>query len=924
MPEFCTNTLCSKPMKSRKNYNLCLKCENDLKDINAKKNGKFFCRGCRKELDLSVQYENQCLKCHNKLIEFRQKKEKDSVETTKCKAVIEQGCNKGKTCSNVASNNGFCLKHGNQAILVTKPPDFIRCSRFGCIEEVYKDYTRCLYHLEQARENEKKIKKCKSQPADRSQQLIIPVLTKILKPVILSNDLADKNLPIILSQADKNLPVTQTAINPVSNPNDNNIISNMNINATGICVDLDNSNRLHNSIIKEYNKFIDNAVILNKKCNITLSEFYIINKLSCCFCKSISKSTFIIDELGDLTINNVAGICNVCMTMKNTLTTRNFLKDCYFYTKNMANNLGPFINKQTDMMSHCLKIINNKYIQPDFPSIHSLHNKLLLLLSSNESSKNDSTKRFNNSDDFYIKQIWNESFDDFHKIKPEIIFVGTEPHLMDIWNWYKINISSMMHKSNSNLVGRRHFILIKDNYSQKYLGICSLSSDYYALPLRDTFVGFSDKDHKDMGLKYIYNISTCVPLPPFSYNYNAGKLLACLMHSREVSEKIYLHLSKTNSEGKLPLGFTTTSLNGRGVMYNKCKIPKNQLPNFDHNDCFKTQKNVVELNYLGNTTGSYISYGVNGNTYDLAKQYLIQCGYDISGYRKSYIMRKTISMLELPKDLVETNPKGVYFSFLYPESKKLFADTNVLASLDKLSYEEVQKQYISRLLTVDEIFEWWKQFIAIKRYNHLLSSNRISNDDSNLSIKVDLEYQEKQINLETINLNQIEEDRKAKAIIKDNLRKKNKSYINIVKQLLNENGIEFQSEKKVYNNEKQIVTDSNGKTKIKLTINKIKPQTKLPKNKEEIIQLYNLDPIKYSKLIEDIYTFAQDEEKRRIHINSLMKERRKKQSNTVEQQKKKEMIMQEKLIIKRAKAAERKRKSRMEQHLKSLSKNQSF
>jgi hypothetical protein len=142
-------------MKSRKTYSLCIPCDNDIKTEEAKKMGKFFCRGCRNTLDLIQQQPNstRCIKCYN---EVKEPTKQVDENIPKCKAVIEQGKKKGDRCTYNATENGYCLKHKNQAILLDKPQGFIKCDKPSCINEAAKDRARCEFHLAQARESDRK------------------------------------------------------------------------------------------------------------------------------------------------------------------------------------------------------------------------------------------------------------------------------------------------------------------------------------------------------------------------------------------------------------------------------------------------------------------------------------------------------------------------------------------------------------------------------------------------------------------------------------------------------------------------------------------------------------------------------------------------------------------------------------------------
>jgi hypothetical protein len=61
------------------------------------------------------------------------------------------------------------------------------------------------------------------------------------------------------------------------------------------------------------------------------------------------------------------------------------------------------------------------------------------------------------------------------------------------------------------------------------------------------------------------NLSTCVGLQPFAFNYNGGKLLVKLAFSKEVMDKFY---EKYNEQ---LLGIITTGLYGKSIQYDRLK-----------------------------------------------------------------------------------------------------------------------------------------------------------------------------------------------------------------------------------------------------------------------------------------------------------------------------------------------------------------
>jgi hypothetical protein len=109
------------------------------------------------------------------------------------------------------------------------------------------------------------------------------------------------------------------------------------------------------------------------------------------------------------------------------------------------------------------------------------------------------------------------------------------------------------------------------------------------------------------------------------------------------------------------------------------------------------QKKTIEQNY-GN---DFLKEEFNYN-YDLKKKFII--------------LQKTFDVLNLPKeDILVDNPKGIYFGFTYPESKK------ILKSKSKKDIKLTK----TGIKTAAEIFDWWVERWATQRYNNLVKNNKL-------------------------------------------------------------------------------------------------------------------------------------------------------------------------------------------------------
>ena len=167
----------------------------------------------------------------------------------------------------------------------------------------------------------------------------------------------------------------------------------------------------------------------------------------------------------------------------------------------------------------------------------------------------------------YENKVFNGSIVDVENIEIKLEFV--ENHYQEqIFEYYRNIVSSV---PQYNIPGRQLKILVKDNISNTYLGLLQLTVDLLVNDKKNIFLGVDDKDYgkykkviRDCGV----NISICVPLQPFGFNFCGGKLLAMLAFSKEVYNYYY---SKYNTKIAYIM---TTSINGKSVQYSKLKCLK--------------------------------------------------------------------------------------------------------------------------------------------------------------------------------------------------------------------------------------------------------------------------------------------------------------------------------------------------------------
>lgn len=317
------------------------------------------------------------------------------------------------------------------------------------------------------------------------------------------------------------------------------------------------------------------------------------------------------------------------------------------------------------------------------------------------SEKDTNEKKFLKDEKYYRSLIFNGTIEDLSSssIKLELVDSINTPKLWDIWKFFRNNVSSM---KQSQIVGLQMYYLVKETSTNKYIGIISLSSDFSRLKPRDEYIGWKlyKCDIKFNNLRYLMNISTCVPLQPFGFNFAGGKLLAMLVFSREVSQDFYNKLSKRKKNPKQYklLGFTTTSLYGKGVQYSKLK----------------------QLKYLGKSSG-WTTLPYPNDFYEKCKELCVLKGIDIPDKRKHIIFQKLFPKIGIKYREMQFGEykRGVYFGTLYDNSLKLLGDKSTTNNT------VMQTTDFNNLSTVDDIFKEWMSKWGNPRYNRLRSSKKI-------------------------------------------------------------------------------------------------------------------------------------------------------------------------------------------------------
>lgn len=623
-------------------YHQSIKKVNDIK-----KNGKNICnnyvRGCFEILDNNYEY-NYCVECRLKrrLKETtrRNKKEAESLEYNnknkntnmciKCKQIYDKNTKTGNKCYDCynkyvlseykrANKNPYLAKYQGYKLGAKKRNLEFNLSQEEAIKMYFKNCYYCnkistVSHINGI----DRINSDKNYDKDNC----VPCCIKCNR--MKSNYSVDKFLNII-----KIILKNRKLIDENVQPNEKLF------------------KRKETNDYDKYKKSIDR--IPNNELHITKDEYYEITTKNCYYCGNFSDGCNGIDRIDSALsyyYDNCVPCCWTCNLMKN-----NYDEDFIPHIKNIYD----FYVKNID---------KNKLSEKD---------KILLELSkANFKIKKLRKEKFLYKKNYYEKLTWNEGYDELKNIIIKLDFCEDEKSI-DIWNYYRLHVSSFNNNQKNPHQNRNLKILVKDDTTKKYLGIMSLSEAYKNIENRDLYIGWKNKE-KHNNLKYIMNMSTCVPLQPFGFNYNGGKLLANLIFSKEIYNKIY---EKYNI--KL-LGIETYGLNGKSVMYSRIK----------------------KLKFLGLTKGfSYCKF--TPKMVNLCKEYLYK-NHNIDSSNRFIILNRICEKLHLPKDIIlKGENKGVYFGFY---NKKFNGEK------------------LNTIQNITTIFNDWLN-IADKRYKHLKKTKRV-------------------------------------------------------------------------------------------------------------------------------------------------------------------------------------------------------
>lgn len=316
--------------------------------------------------------------------------------------------------------------------------------------------------------------------------------------------------------------------------------------------------------------------------------------------------------------------------------------------------------------------------------IEKLRQELLTLSSEIEQNKNETKSKYiqQHSDEYYKTQIWSSTdFIDVEKIQVELKEVKTLDDI-DIFDFIRHNISSM---PQFNMPGRVLNVLVYDRTSQKYIGIIQFTSDLLKSEHKDEFIGL-EQSKRGRLQKHIrdhsVNLSICVPVQPFGYQFCGGKLLGMLSFSQEIHK---LYTTKYSHQVALVV---TTSIHGKSIQYDRLR----------------------EMKLIGYTKGFGTGH-INISTYEKIKSFLKQNypQFDINHESKWQVLKFACDKLKLDTEKIffHGQKRGIYAGWTSDKGKEF---------LLKQSNEDLVQ---NKLKSVNDVVIFWKNRWAKQRSNHL-------------------------------------------------------------------------------------------------------------------------------------------------------------------------------------------------------------
>lgn len=288
----------------------------------------------------------------------------------------------------------------------------------------------------------------------------------------------------------------------------------------------------------------------------------------------------------------------------------------------------------------------------------------------------------------YEQMVFKGVFEDIKLIQLVLEFV--ENDIQELLFEYYCNVVSSIPQY--NVPGRQVKILVKDGITNKYLGLLQLTVDLLVNENKNNFLKIQQNDYgkykkiiRDCGV----NISICVPLQPFGYNFCGGKLLAMIAFSKEIYDYYY-------NKYHIKIAYIiTTSIHGKSIQYSKLKC----------------------LKYIGLTEG-YGTGHISENIVNDCKLFVEKRfpKYNIKKMSKHTILNLVIKTLQLNPDILQHNQRrGIYIGLTGIRSCEYIKD--------KLKDEKWKPDLLQ---PIENIFDEWIEKYCCKRYTNLIETGRFN------------------------------------------------------------------------------------------------------------------------------------------------------------------------------------------------------
>jgi hypothetical protein len=232
--------------------------------------------------------------------------------------------------------------------------------------------------------------------------------------------------------------------------------------------------------------------------------------------------------------------------------------------------------------------------------------------------------------------------------------------------------------------GRVLSVLVYDQHSKCYLGIIQLTTDLLKSEFKDAYINLDVTKRgrlKQHIRDHSANLSICVPVQPFGFNFCGGKLLTMLAFSIELHE-----LYEKRYSNSLAL-ITTTSIHGKSVQYDRLK----------------------QLKFIGYTKGFGTSH-IPASFMDKGKVYLkANCPESLLRKQSNWqLLKLLVQKLNIDGSQLfyHGQQRGIYCGWTGTNANEFILKNITNFTKDKLE-------------SVDQCAAFWKQRWAQQRSTHL-------------------------------------------------------------------------------------------------------------------------------------------------------------------------------------------------------------